>query len=69
MALIPQRLLNTYNIDMASRGGAKAVYKEGDFVVRMVGCETDPARNCEREFEDMRVVKGAQIMREGVKGS
>ncbi|KAL9627813.1 MAG: hypothetical protein Q9204_006315 [Flavoplaca sp. TL-2023a] len=68
MALIPQRLLNTYNIDIASRGGGKAVYKEGDFVVRMVGCETDPARNCEREFEDMRVVKGAQIMREGVKG-
>ena len=43
------------------------MYKEGDFVVRLVGCETDPNRNCEREFEDMRVKKGAQVMREGLK--
>ncbi len=27
------------------------MYKEGDFIVRLVGCELDVARNCEKEFE------------------
>ncbi|KAL8850418.1 MAG: hypothetical protein Q9221_004650 [Calogaya cf. arnoldii] len=65
LAIIPQRLLNTYNTDIPSRGGAAALYKEGDFVVRLVGCDTDPNRNCEKEFESMRVKIGSG---EGGKG-
>ncbi|KAI4234053.1 MAG: hypothetical protein LQ349_004026 [Xanthoria aureola] len=68
LALIPQRTLNTYNTDIASRGGADALYQDGDFVVRLVGCDTDAARSCEGEFEAMRVKLGAQKMREGLKG-
>ncbi|KAL8722433.1 MAG: hypothetical protein Q9181_007490 [Wetmoreana brouardii] len=52
LALIPQRLLNSYNVDIASRGGKDAMYKDGDFVVRLVACEADPNRNCEKEFEE-----------------
>ncbi|KAL8697443.1 MAG: hypothetical protein Q9201_007127 [Fulgogasparrea decipioides] len=51
LALIPQRLLNSYNVDIASRGGKDAMYKDGEFIVRLVGCEADPNRNCEKEFE------------------
>lgn len=28
------------------------MYKEGDFVVRLVGCESDQNRNCEGEFDE-----------------
>ena len=60
LALIPHRLLNTYNVDIASRGGKDNLYKEGDFVVRLVGCETDPKRSCEDEFDEFyqRLKKG-----------
>lgn len=51
LALIPQRLLNSYNIEVESRGGEKAMYKEEDFVVRFIGCELDPNRNCEKEMD------------------
>lgn len=51
LALIPQRLLNTYSVDIASRGGKNTMYKENDFIVRMVGCELDPERNCEKEAD------------------
>lgn len=68
LALIPQRTLNTYNTNIASRGGADALYQDGDFVVRLVGCDTDAARSCEGEFEAMRVKLGARKMREGLKG-
>ena len=27
------------------------MYKDGDFIVRLVGCESDPSRNCEAEFD------------------
>ena len=27
------------------------MYKEGDFIVRLVGCDLDVARNCENEFD------------------
>lgn len=26
------------------------MYKKGDFVVRLVGCELDSKRDCEKEF-------------------
>ncbi|KAL8993630.1 MAG: hypothetical protein Q9169_006205 [Polycauliona sp. 2 TL-2023] len=54
LALLPQNLLNSYNTDIPSRGGAAAIYKDGDFIVRLVGCDTDPNRNCEGEFEEWR---------------
>lgn len=50
LALVPQKLLNSYNVDIKSRGGKEAMYKKGDFVIRMVGCDIDANRNCEREF-------------------
>lgn len=51
LALIPQRLLNSYSVEIASRGGKDVMYKDGEFVVRLVGCEQDPNRNCEQELE------------------
>lgn len=51
LALIPQRLINSYNVDIASRGGQKTMYADDDFVIRLVGCELDKDRNCEREME------------------
>ncbi|KAL9601969.1 MAG: hypothetical protein Q9219_002193 [cf. Caloplaca sp. 3 TL-2023] len=51
LALVPQRLLNSYGIDISSRGGKNVMHKDGDFVVRLVGCELDQNRNCEKEFE------------------
>lgn len=27
------------------------MYKKGDFLVRLVGCELETSRNCEREFD------------------
>ena len=51
LALIPQKILNAYGMDIPSRGGKEAMYSQGDFIVRLVGCELDVARNCEREFE------------------
>ena len=51
LALIQQTLINSYSIDVASRGGKEVVYKEGDFIVRLVGCELDAQRDCEKEME------------------
>lgn len=51
LALIPQHLINSYGVDIASRGGKEVMHKEGEFVVRLVGCELDSARYCEKEFD------------------
>lgn len=51
LALIPQRQLNSYNIEVESRGGKGAMYREEDFVVRFIGCELDSNRNCEKEMD------------------
>lgn len=51
LALTEQRLLNSYSIDIASRGGKNAMYQEDDFIVRLVGCELDSQRNCEKEMD------------------
>ncbi|KAL8827448.1 MAG: hypothetical protein Q9170_007014 [Blastenia crenularia] len=51
LALVPQRLLNSYSVDISSRGGKEVMYKDGDFLVRLVGCELDDNRDCEEEFE------------------
>ncbi|KAL8769074.1 MAG: hypothetical protein Q9209_004860 [Squamulea sp. 1 TL-2023] len=52
LGLIPSRLLNSYNLEIASRGGKNVMYRDGDFVVRLVGCESDPNRSCEKEFDE-----------------
>lgn len=50
--LIPQRTINSYTVDIPSRGGKLVTYQEDDFVVRAVGCERDlEHRNCEREMD------------------
>ncbi|MCJ1278582.1 hypothetical protein MMC21_006399 [Puttea exsequens] len=51
LALVPQNLLNSYGVDIQSRGGRDAMHKEGEFVVRLVGCELDSSRYCEKEFD------------------
>ncbi|MCJ1408047.1 hypothetical protein MMC19_002120 [Ptychographa xylographoides] len=51
LSLIPQRTLNSYTVDIASRGGSEVTYLDGDFVVRAVGCERDPNRNCYEEMD------------------
>lgn len=51
LALVPQKIINAYNKDMPSRGGKGVVYEEGDFIVRMAGCEQDPSRSCESEVD------------------
>ncbi|KAG8530903.1 uncharacterized protein KY384_004260 [Bacidia gigantensis] len=35
LALVPLRILNTYNVDIATRGGQDVMYKRGDFLVRL----------------------------------
>ena len=51
LALVPQRLLNSYGVDISSRGGKEAMFKDDDFVVHFVNCELDTNRNCEQEME------------------
>jgi mannan polymerase II complex MNN11 subunit len=51
LALIPQRQINSYTVEIDSKGGAKTTYKPNDFLVRPVGCEKDGQRNCERELD------------------
>ena len=51
LALVPQNLLNSYGVDIPSRGGKEAMYKEGEFAVRLVGCDLDSSRYCEKEFD------------------
>ena len=51
LALIPQRLLNAYGLDIESRGGVEVMYKDHDFIVNLVGCAKDPIRSCAQEME------------------
>ncbi|KAI9931327.1 hypothetical protein ASPWEDRAFT_166723 [Aspergillus wentii DTO 134E9] len=50
LALVPQRIINAYSRD--SPGAAvDGTYKDGDFVIRLLGCDSDPKRSCEKELE------------------
>lgn len=51
LALIPQNLLNSYGVDISSRGGKEVMYRDSDFLVRFPNCELDSNRNCEHETE------------------
>lgn len=50
LALIPQRVINAYSKD-SSGAAVDGTYKDGDLVLRLFGCDTDPKRNCEKEME------------------
>ncbi|EEQ33606.1 putative alpha-1,6-mannosyltransferase mnn11 [Microsporum canis] len=50
LALIPQKMINAYSHE-APKPGANGLYTEGDFIVRLGGCESTPSRSCEREME------------------
>ncbi|CZS88033.1 related to alpha-1,2-galactosyltransferase [Rhynchosporium graminicola] len=48
MALVPQRALNAYS--KQEHASAAGTYKDGDFVIRFVGCDAS-GRSCEGEAE------------------
>ncbi|PYI02219.1 hypothetical protein BO78DRAFT_464147 [Aspergillus sclerotiicarbonarius CBS 121057] len=50
LALVPQRIINSYSKD-SSGAAVDGVYKDGDFVIRFLGCDTDTKRSCEKELE------------------
>ena len=50
LALIPQRTINSYTAEIATRGGKAVTFQEDDFIARAVGCEKDPQRKCEDEL-------------------
>ncbi|MCJ1353171.1 MAG: hypothetical protein MMC33_003156 [Icmadophila ericetorum] len=51
LALVPQRMLNSYSVIVDSRGGKEVTFQLYDFIVRAVGCEKDSSRNCFTELE------------------
>ncbi|SLM33395.1 aspartate aminotransferase [Lasallia pustulata] len=51
MAIVPQNIMNSYGIDIPSRGGQEVMYKEGDFLVSFPGCEDDPNRSITEAFK------------------
>ncbi|KAL9098991.1 MAG: hypothetical protein Q9163_005446 [Psora crenata] len=65
LALVPQKILNSYNVDIPSRGGKEAQYKKGDFLVRLVACELDESRDCEKEFDQYYEEWKLQMAKEG----
>lgn len=50
MALVPQKIMNSYHKGQEGTG-EQGTYKDGDLVVRFAGCDQDPNRNCTREAE------------------
>ncbi|KAI9820684.1 MAG: hypothetical protein M1827_005053 [Pycnora praestabilis] len=50
LALIPQQIMNSYNPEGSGNEGSH-LYKDGDFIVRFLHCDSDPARSCEKEME------------------
>ncbi|CAL5875088.1 uncharacterized protein PFLUO_LOCUS9392 [Penicillium psychrofluorescens] len=50
LAMVPQRILNSYSKDSPS-AGADGTYQDGDFVVRFHLCESTQGRDCEDEME------------------
>ena len=50
MAVVPQRTINAYSRD-SSNAAIDGTYQEGDLVLRLFGCDSDPKRSCESEME------------------
>ncbi|KAK4963852.1 putative alpha-1,6-mannosyltransferase mnn11 [Elasticomyces elasticus] len=51
LALVPQRILNSYTRDQSGR--TDGIYVEGDFVANFHGCQRDENRNCEEEMQPL----------------
>jgi mannan polymerase II complex MNN11 subunit len=51
MALIPQRILNSYSRNVGTGAGKNDLYKDGDFVIYFKGCNQEGAPKCETEAE------------------
>jgi mannan polymerase II complex MNN11 subunit len=56
LVLVPQRVMNSYNIYIGDEKGnlrekKERVWQEGDFLVRFLGCEILKERNCEDEMK------------------
>jgi mannan polymerase II complex MNN11 subunit len=55
LVLVPQRVLNSYNIHIAGKGdvvaGREGLWQEGDFLITFAGCETTTERNCQVEMD------------------
>ncbi|KAI9697289.1 MAG: hypothetical protein M1836_004853 [Candelina mexicana] len=50
LVLVPQRIMNSYGSESAG-GDENRLYKEGDFVVRLPGCDApDAKRSCDGEM-------------------
>jgi len=55
LVLVPQRVMNSYNIHIANVNEdammkKEGLWQEGDFLVRFAGCERSKERNCEDEM-------------------
>ncbi|KAI9848254.1 MAG: hypothetical protein M1838_000610 [Thelocarpon superellum] len=51
LALVPQRILNSYSQHGTQDDGKAELYKPGDFVMNMAGCDTNIKRNCATELQ------------------
>ncbi|ERF74196.1 hypothetical protein EPUS_03386 [Endocarpon pusillum Z07020] len=59
MALVPQRLMNSYSVDVRPAQGKdndqlqthNALFQDGDLLVHFYGCRAAPERDCEREMK------------------
>ncbi len=50
LVLVPQRIMNSYGSESAG-GDDSRLYKAGDFVVRLPGCDaSDSKRSCDGEM-------------------
>lgn len=43
--------MNSYGVNISSRGGEEVMYKDDDFIVSFPGCDADQNRNCEKEMD------------------
>ncbi|KAF2723980.1 glycosyltransferase family 34 protein [Polychaeton citri CBS 116435] len=53
LALIPQRVFNSYTYSSDKSGSSDTLYQEGDFVANFHGCQRDGTRNCEDEMRPL----------------
>ncbi|KAI7660834.1 hypothetical protein KC318_g9827, partial [Hortaea werneckii] len=53
LALVPQKVLNSYTRDSGGSGSSDGLYSDGDFVANFHGCARDSGRNCEEEMDPL----------------
>ncbi|KAI9804796.1 MAG: hypothetical protein M1825_001164 [Sarcosagium campestre] len=52
LALIPQKVMNSYSLDTSKDGKGTGLFEDRDFVIHFAGCAIDTKRNCEKELLD-----------------